>query len=115
MSPEARKAYEDMMNKMGGNAAIQSAQQAINTDAKSSSAALQRSTDPDIIPDKMASLKIATTLKNKGELTAFLPSAACYSKVITIAFRNVTDPGSLRILISFTRNFDFGAMKKMVD
>lgn len=72
MSPEARKAYEDMMNKMGGNAAIQSAQQALNSDATSNRAALQRSTDPEIIPDKMASLKIATTPKNKTELTAYL-------------------------------------------
>lgn len=36
-------------------------------------------------------------------------------KVITIAFRYVTDPASLRILNNFTKNFKFGNLKKIVE
>ncbi|MEI9954848.1 MAG: hypothetical protein WDM90_00690 [Ferruginibacter sp.] len=72
MSPEARKAFEDMMEKMGGNKAMQSAQQGLNNNANGNTSIMQRSTDPEMIPDKITALKIAATPQNKTQLTAYL-------------------------------------------
>lgn len=72
MSPEARKAFEDMMEKMGGNKAMQSAQEGLNNNANGNTNVMHRDTDPEIIPDKIAALKIAATPQNKTQLTAYL-------------------------------------------
>ncbi|WP_343524598.1 hypothetical protein [Pedobacter sp.] len=72
MSPEARKNFEDMMEKMGANKAMQSAQQGLNYNAKGNTNVMVRSTDPNIVPDKIAELKIATTPQTKLQLTAYL-------------------------------------------
>lgn len=72
MSPEARKQLEDMMEKFGGNKAMQSAQQGLNENAKGNTGIMQRSANPEIIPDKATGLKIAATPQNKTQLTAYL-------------------------------------------
>ncbi|MFD2581425.1 hypothetical protein ACFSR6_02915 [Pedobacter vanadiisoli] len=72
MSPEARKNFEDMMEKMGANKAMQNAQQGLNYNAKGNTNVMVRSTDPNIVPDKIAELKIATTPQTKLQLTAYL-------------------------------------------
>lgn len=72
MSPEARKNFEDMMEKMGANKAMQNAQQGLNYNAKGNTNVMLRSTDPNIVPDKIAELKIATTPQTKLQLTAYL-------------------------------------------
>ncbi|NII82704.1 hypothetical protein [Pedobacter sp. SG908] len=72
MSPEARKNFEDMMEKMGANKAMQSAQQGLNYNAKGNTNVMLRSTDPNLVPDKIAELKIATTPQTKPQLTAYL-------------------------------------------
>lgn len=72
MSPEARKAFEDMMEKMGGNKAMQSAQKGLDENAKGNTGAMQRSADPEMIPDKMAQLKISATPATRAQLTAYL-------------------------------------------
>lgn len=72
ISPEARKQFEDMMEKMGGNKAMQNAQQALNSNANGNTNTMLRSTDPNIVPDKIAAFKIAATPQNKTQLTAYL-------------------------------------------
>ena len=72
MSPEARKNFEDMLGKTGGNIAMQNAQQGLNYEAKGNTGIMQRSSNPEIIPDKVAALKIAATPQNKTQLTAYL-------------------------------------------
>lgn len=72
MSPEARKNFEDMMEKMGANKAMQGAQQAMNDNAKGNTNIMLRTTDPDIVPGKMAELKIAATPQTRAQLTAYL-------------------------------------------
>ena len=72
MSPEARKAFDEMMEKMGGNKAMQNAQQGLNSNATGNTGVMIRNTDPDIIPDKIATLKITATPQNKAQLTAYL-------------------------------------------
>nr|WP_294875448.1 hypothetical protein [uncultured Pedobacter sp.] len=72
MSPEARKNFEDMMEKMGANKAMQSAQQGLDDNAKGSTNVMLRSTDPNLVPDKISELKVATTPQTKPQLTAYL-------------------------------------------
>lgn len=72
MSPEARKNFDDMMGKMGGNKAMQNAQQGMDYNAKGNTGIMQRSTDPEVIPDKVAAYKIAAAPQNKAQLTAYL-------------------------------------------
>lgn len=72
MSPEARKQFDEMMEKMGGNNAMQSAQQGLNENAKGNTGIMQRSADPEIIPSKMSALKIAATPQSKSQLTTYL-------------------------------------------
>lgn len=69
MSPEARKNFEDMMEKMGANKAMQSAQQGL---ANNSGGAMVRDADPSIIPDKVSALKVAATPQTKAQLTTYL-------------------------------------------
>ncbi len=72
MSPEARKQFEDMMEKMGGNKAMQNAQQGLDYNASSKPGVMLRTADPEIVPDKIAAFKIAATPQNKTQLTAYL-------------------------------------------
>lgn len=72
MTPEARKAFEEMMEKMGGNKAMQSAQEGLNSNATGNNGIMLRSTEPEIIPNKIATFKIATTPQNKSQLIAYL-------------------------------------------
>ncbi|RZS72302.1 hypothetical protein EV199_4220 [Pseudobacter ginsenosidimutans] len=68
MSPEARKAFEDMMEKMGANTAMQNAKQGLDNNG----GPMLRNTDPNIVPDKISALKVATTPQTKSQLTAYL-------------------------------------------
>ncbi|NML19523.1 hypothetical protein HHL16_01500 [Pseudoflavitalea sp. G-6-1-2] len=70
MSPEARKALEDMMEKMGANKAMQNAQQGLGTN----NGRMLRGEDPNIIPDNISALKVAVTPQNKSQLTTYLSS-----------------------------------------
>lgn len=70
MSPEARKSFEEAMEKMGGNKAMQSAQQALNNNANGN--IMYRSADPETIPNKISELKITATPQNKAQLSAYL-------------------------------------------
>jgi len=74
MSPEARKNLEDMMEKMGVNKSMQNAQNGLDFNAKGNTGVMQRNTDPNIIPDKIAELKIAPTPQSKAQLTTYLSS-----------------------------------------
>ncbi|MBS1496412.1 MAG: hypothetical protein JSU03_00810 [Bacteroidetes bacterium] len=71
MTPETRKQFDDMMEKMGANKAMQNAQQELNYNSNSKPV-LQRTTDPNIIPDKPSTLKIAATPQSKEQLIAYL-------------------------------------------
>ncbi|MBS1736906.1 MAG: hypothetical protein JSS98_09945 [Bacteroidetes bacterium] len=60
--------------------------------------------------------------KNMGGLYKYNPEyfktsakGPASPQLITIAFRYVTMPSSLRMLNNFTKNFDFGAARKMVE
>ncbi|WP_316834890.1 hypothetical protein [Pedobacter nutrimenti] len=72
MSPEARKNFEDMMEKMGANKAMQNAQQGLNDNAKGNMNVMVRNTDPNIVPDKISEFKIPGTPQTKPQLTAYL-------------------------------------------
>lgn len=89
MSPEARKNFEDMMGKFGGDKAMQNAQQGLDHNAKGNTGIMLRSSDPEIIPDKISALKIAEAPKTKAQLTAYLsPIFAEADKLIKPESRN---------------------------